>query len=54
MNDRLCLEIEREGEVAALIFLYILIVYCMEAGKHTHRQLFNTHEEKVMEALKTL
>ncbi len=46
MNDRMCLEIEREGEVAALIFLYILIVYCIEVDKHAHRQLFNTHEKK--------
>lgn len=34
MNDRLYLEIEREGEVAALIFLYILIVYYI-GGRQT-------------------
>jgi len=34
MNDRLYLEIEREGKVAALIFLYILIVYYI-GGRQT-------------------
>lgn len=34
MNDHLYLEIEREGKVAALIFLYILIVYYI-GGRQT-------------------
>ncbi len=52
MNDRLCLEVEREGEVAELIFLYILVVYCIEADKHT--SIIQYIWEKVMEAFQTL